>query len=478
MAGIFKEEKLDGENNHHEEPGVDSPTFQEHDPHYEKVLIRKIDRRLLPILGALYSIALVDRVNVSAARVAGMDEDLNLSIGDRWSIVLVVFFIPYFIFELPSNIVLRKVGSANWLSFIAFAWGTVMLGQGFVKSWDVLAACRVLLGLFESGFFPVFTRVVERFLTLDRLAIFYLVSVLIGGFSSILAFGLQQMEGTTGLRGWQWIFIIEGLITQVVAIGAWFVIIDFPDKATRKGFLSAEEGTFIAQRIQNDRGDAVPDSLTWAKFGQALLDWKLWAFALMFASSTMPAYAFAYFAPVIIHGMGYSGGIANLMSAPPVVFAVISAMIFARISDRIRMRAPAIFGQCCVVIMGLMMTAYSTNDYVRYVGIFFGTAGCQGNIPAVLAYQSNNIRLQSKRAVGSALQIGFGAVGGVLASTTFLAEEAPLYRTGLWVTAAMQLMTICLAGFTTTFFWIRNKQQAEGRLKKPIEGQEGLRYTL
>lgn len=151
MAGIFKEEKLDGENNHHEEPGVDSPTFQEHDPHYEKVLIRKIDRRLLPILGALYSIALVDRVNVSAARVAGMDEDLNLSIGDRWSIVLVVFFIPYFIFELPSNIVLRKVGSANWLSFIAFAWGTVMLGQGFVKSWDVLAACRVLLGLFESG---------------------------------------------------------------------------------------------------------------------------------------------------------------------------------------------------------------------------------------------------------------------------------------------------------------------------------------
>jgi len=123
----------------------------QHDSHKAKALIRKIDRRLLPILGALYSIALIDRINVSAARVAGMDADLGLSIGNRYTVALVVFFIPYFIFELPSNIALRKVGSANWLSFIAFAWGCTMLGQGFVNSYQTLAVCRVLLGLFESG---------------------------------------------------------------------------------------------------------------------------------------------------------------------------------------------------------------------------------------------------------------------------------------------------------------------------------------
>lgn len=83
-----------------------------------------------------------------------MGEDLGLHIGSRYTIALVVFFPPYFFFELPSNIVLRRVGSANWLSFIAFAWGTVMLGQGFVKSYAALAACRALLGLFEAGFFP------------------------------------------------------------------------------------------------------------------------------------------------------------------------------------------------------------------------------------------------------------------------------------------------------------------------------------
>lgn len=116
-AALFEERK----------EGSRSPPLDErieYDSHSEKKLVRKVDWRLLPILGALYSIALIDRVNISAARVAGMDVDLGLTIGDRYTIALVVFFPPYFFLELPSNIVLRKVGSANWLAFIAFAWGS------------------------------------------------------------------------------------------------------------------------------------------------------------------------------------------------------------------------------------------------------------------------------------------------------------------------------------------------------------------
>lgn len=231
-------------------------------------------------------------------------------------------------------------------------------------------------------------------------------------------------------------------------------------------------------RIEDDRGDAVPDNLTWRKFFHNLTDLKLWAFALMFMNTTMPAYAFSYFAPVIIRGMGYSGGIANVLSAPPVVFAVISAFFFAWLSDKFHVRSPAILLQATITIVGLMLTAYHSNDGVRYFGIFLGQAGCQGNIPTVLAYQSNNIRLQSKRAVGSALQIGFGAIGGIIASTVFREQDAPLYRPGLWTTAGLQLFTIGLTLSTTLYFWAKNKQQSKGTLKTPIEGQEGLRYTL
>lgn len=135
-----------------------------------------------------------------------------------------------------------------------------------------------------------------RYEVQKRLAAFYLVSVFVGGFSNILAYGLMQMEGVSGLRGWQWIFvsnsfhelqqnhcssltcfqIIEGLLTQIVAIGAWFLIIDFPDKAHKKKFLTGGEAAFVKQRIHIDRGDADPDPLTWTKFFFHLRDWKLW----------------------------------------------------------------------------------------------------------------------------------------------------------------------------------------------------------
>ncbi|KAH0562490.1 hypothetical protein GP486_002819 [Trichoglossum hirsutum] len=432
-----------------------------YDRTYEAKLIRKVDYRLLPILGALYAISLIDRVNVRAltspspspvpflllgrnaniplkisnANVAGMGADLNLQVGSRYSIVLVVFFIPYFIFE---TICLRS------------------------------------------------------------LAVFYLFSVLVGGFSSILAYGLMQMEGLGHERGWRWIFvsisiwvnetehvadwaskkIIEGLLTQVIAILAWFVIIDFPDKAhQKKGFITSQDAEFIKKRINNDRGDAIADMLTTKKLKKHLLDWKLWSFAFMFMSTTMPAYAFAYFVPIIIKGMGYTAGVANLLAAPPVISAVVSAFAFAWVGDRYRMRGPLIAFQAIVTIVGLMITAYHKKNSVRYFGIFLGYAGCQGNIPAILAYQSNNIRLQSKRAVGSALQIGFGAIGGIIASTTFREKDAPRFLIGLWVTAGLQFLILCILTCTTLYFHHQNKKVDSGELAE-LEGQSGFRYTL
>ncbi|KAL6704979.1 hypothetical protein ACN47E_007382 [Coniothyrium glycines] len=452
----------------------------------EKRLVRKIDWRLLPILGALYSIALIDRTNISNARVAGMEADLQLQIGDRYTIVLVLFFPTYFLLELPSNIVLRKVGSANWLTFIAVSWGAVMIGQGFVESWVTLAICRVLLGALEAGFFPGCVYLITcwycRYETQKRLGGFYLVSVGIGGLANILAYGLMQMEGVGGIRGWQWIFIIEGILTCVVAIIGWFIILDFPDRAEKKGFLTRHEAAVVLQRIENDRADSVADPLTWAKFCHHLTDIRLWAYATMFMSTTMPAYAFSYFLPVILVGMGYSAGAANALAAPPSIAAMITAMGFAWLGDKYRVRAPVIAVQSVLAIIGLMIVAYTTNDDARYFGTFLGVCGCQGNIPAILAYQSNNIRGQSKRSVGSALQIGFGAIGGIIASTTFRQVDAPRYVTGLWVTAGLQFYILLVLCFTTAFFMKKNKmvdrQTANGEPVTPIEGQVGFKYTL
>ena len=131
-----------------------------------------------------------------------------------------------------------------------------------------------------------------------------------------------------------------------------------------------------------------------------------------------------------------------------------------------------------MVIVGLMITAYHKHNGVKYFGIFLGQAGCQGNVPTILAYHSNNIRRQSKRVVASALQIGFGAAGGIVASTTFREKDAPKYLVGFWVTASLQFVILLILAGATPYFYRQNKKVDEGTLKEPIEGKEGFKYTL
>ena len=176
--------------------------------------------------------------------------------------------------------------------------------------------------------------------------------------------------------------------------------------------------------------------------------------------------------------MGYTAGIANLLSAPPLLFAVPCTYAFSWIADKYRVRAPVIATQALIVLVGLMLTAYHRSNGVRYFGIFLGLAGCQGNIPAIIAYQSNNIRMQSKRSVGSATQIGFGGIGGIIASVAFKQSEAPTYRTGLWATAALQFYILACCGVMSIYFSRKNKQVEDGTIEVPIEGQEGFKYTL
>lgn len=267
-----------------------------------------------------------------------------------------------------------------------------------------------------------------------------------------------------------------------MAVSAWFIILDFPDKAEKKGFLTAAEAATVMQRIEDDRGDSVDDPLTWSKFCFHIRDIKLWGYATLFMSVTMPAYAFSYFLPVILLGMGYSAGQANALSAPPSFAAMIAAFAFAWLGDKYRVRAPVIAAQAILTIVGLMIVAYAQNHGARYFGTFLGVIGCQGNIPAILAYQSNNIRGQSKRSVGSALQIGFGAIGGIIASTTFKQKEAPRYFTGLWVTAGLQFYILAVLCCFTVYFVRKNRrvdqQRANGEPMDEIEGMAGFKFTV
>ncbi|PGH10718.1 hypothetical protein AJ79_05309 [Helicocarpus griseus UAMH5409] len=448
------------------------------DEAHQKRVIRRIDLRLLPILGLMYSISLVDRTNLGLALVAGMQTDLGLAIGDRYTIIVMVFFVAYIVFEIPSNLILPKAGAANWLAFLGVSFGASLIGMGFAKSWGTMALCRALLGVMEAGFLPGCTYLITcwytRFEVGKRLAGFWILSVICGGFSAIFAYVLTLLKGRHGLNGWSWIFIIEGAITSGVCLIGWFIIIDFPGKAD--SFLSPEEKQFVLDRINNDRGDAEEDKITASRIFYHLKDWKLyfWAFNLM--ASTLPGYAYSYFLPVILkEGMGFSTTESQLLSAPPYVLAAVMTYISGWISDKYQIRGPVIAVHQLLTAVGMLITAYGKENGARYFGAFLGIGFLQYCVPGVLTFQANNITSYSKRSVGSATCIIGGGLGGIFASVAFKSNESPEYTTGIWVTFAVSIVSIILIFVMDFYFWKVNRRAKEGRVL--IEGMENWFYT-
>jgi len=307
-----------------------------------------------------------------------------------------------------------------------------------------------------------------------RLAFFYLFSILLGGFSAIFAYALTLIAPRGGLNGWQWIFIIEGIITIVLGIFTYIFVADFPDK---NRFLTEEQTKLVLDRVEKDRGDSLPDKMTWQKLRLHLSDWTMWAFALMFLCATTPAYAIGFFITIILASMGFNVRDSLLLSAPPNVFAAMCTFGFAYISDRTQKRALLIAIQTVVTIIGLVVTAYAKNHGARYFGLFLAYGGASACVPGILSYNANNVVSHTKRSVSTAIIVSFGGVGGIFATTVYRQQDYPRYLNGIWATIGCQFLMLVLLAVTSYTFIRRNKLAREGKIG-PLEGQSGFYYTI
>jgi MFS family permease len=175
--------------------------------------------------------------------------------------------------------------------------------------------------------------------------------------------------------------------------------------------------------------------------------------------------------------MGHSPLMCQLLSAPPYAFACVIGFLCAALGDRIKKRGPIIAFSTIMCVVGLVLSAYSNNNGVRYLGAILGTVGCYSNVPAILSYQSNNIRTSSKRAVATALLVGSSGAAGIVASAVFRHEDAPRYLRGFIVTLVCQVVLLGAVVTMTILFRIANEKHRRGELKKPLEGHPDFTYT-
>ncbi|KAL4976048.1 major facilitator superfamily domain-containing protein [Aspergillus desertorum] len=455
---------------------------EEFSPEEQKKIIRRIDLRLVTITGLAYCVSLMDRTNLSMAAVAGMVVDLELYVGYRYSIVVLMFFVPYVIFQPPMTVITRKLGPTVFLGSIVILWGAILIGMGFTKNWQQMTACRVLLGLLEAGYFPgcvyLLSSWYARYDVQKRFSIFYLIGCVASALAGILAFGLMQLDGSQGLAGWRWIFILEGVITGAIGILAIIFLVDFPDRAHKSWkFLTERECAFVVRRINRDRSDGDAEPFTMKRFLKPALDLKIWAFAMVFFCVTTVSYAIAYFLPIILsEGMGFDTGTSQCLVAPPYAAAGFVMYGTSWVGDKYRTRGPVLIFNALLCIIGLPMMGFSTSNAVQYVGVFFTVAGSNSNIPAVMAYQANNVRGQWTRALSSATLVGFGGIGGIAGSLVFREQDKPHYRPGIWCAIACNLLLMLIVVVQSVWFRIANKRAERG--ERIIEGAPGFRYTI
>ncbi|CAD6923840.1 unnamed protein product [Tilletia controversa] len=430
---------------------VSGANFEKYDAAFIRKTMRRVDFRLVPILALAYAISLIDRTNISLARSAGMNIELQLSVGNRYSVVVIAFFPPYIAFELLSQMGLRKFGAARWLGAAVFLWGIVMPGAAFLLScWYLRSEVQV------------------------RLTYFYLIAAVASGFSSIIAYGLSLLNGREGISGWRWIFIIEGVATCFIGLLAWWLIVDFPHKAT---FLKPEEKAMVLSRIERERADATPDALTWAKVGGHACDIKLWLYAAFFMCSTLGASALQFFLPVILASLGYRGKQLYYHFIPPYVVVAPIALAGAYFADRTGYRSPVIIFNATLLAVGLALVAFVKDNDVRYFGVFLGVAGCNANVPAVISHSQVNIRQQSKRAYTSALIVAGGGLGGILSALVFREKDAKTgYRLGIWFTIGAQIFTVLGSIGLALYHAHRNRLARKGQVI--LEGLKGFFYQL
>jgi MFS family permease len=217
--------------------------------------------------------------NIGNARILGMEEDLGLT-HNQYNLALTVFFFTYSAFELPCNIILKKLRPSIWFSSIMVAWGIVTLCIGFVQNYKGLLIARIFLGITEAGLFPGVAYYLTMWYAPEDLAfrqgMFYSAGSAAGAFSGLLAYAIDKMDGVGGYAGWRWIFMIEGAATVVVAFIAFTVLQDEPATAQ---FLTKEEKRWVTSRLTvsgKSHENTEADQFKWHYVKAAVTDWQIW----------------------------------------------------------------------------------------------------------------------------------------------------------------------------------------------------------
>lgn len=391
-----------------------------------KKILRKIDLLVLPTIGILYILNYIDRQNLAAAKLQGITQDLNMST-EQFATAVSILFVGYLPFQIPSNLLITKISRPGMYICLAVAiWGAISAATAAVKTYGQLLAVRAILGAAEAVFFPGAIYYLSAWYTKaelgKRIAGLYIAQQVGNAFGGLFAAAVLQLDGVHNIRGWQWLFIIEGTATVGIGIICSCIMPEFPHNSR---ILSELERDLAVWRIESEAGAAegTEKESTLKGFLRALSDPKL---ALMIFCNMLSQTqgSIANYFPTLVDSLGFSSTISLLLTAPPYILAAIVYFGIMAYSDKKNTVYPLIMICIAISVVMYIIPMATLNVGARYFSMMILPFASVG--PQLLLYKTINLHLArpvSKRAAASALVNAIGGTSNIWAS--YLYYEGP-----------------------------------------------------
>ncbi|KAJ4298115.1 hypothetical protein N0V90_006014 [Kalmusia sp. IMI 367209] len=404
----------------------------------ERRLVRKLDWRILPCTWVLYMLGYLDRANIGNAKTGGLERDFDLT-SAQYSIIVLLFFVSYLIFEVPANMLLTRVRPSVFLPGLGLLWGTFAALMGSVQNWQQLAGMRFLIGFAEAGFAPgcafFLSSWYRRYELATRYALLYTSVPIAGAISGLLAGVItDHMDNVAGLPGWRWLFILEGIASIIAAMVIYFLMPDYPSNSKR--FLNEEESILACNRLAVDgialtQGTGVEQIPHWVAFKMTCSDWRVWAQCLLFVLVT-GSQTMQYFIPTLVKSFGWKGPSGQYKYKAKWQFIC------------------GLSGFGCLLFIIVTTVQIRMAQYVHTIFAFGTIYGCS---PLVKTWVSDVIpQPAAKRAVAIALINAIGNASSIYASWLWPDKDAPRYIPG-FATTTTWLGVLCVCTYIFSRFF-------------------------
>ena len=411
----------------------------------EQRTIRKISWRLLPLIVIIYFVAYIDRTNVGFAALT-MNKALGLtSYVFGWGAG--IFFLGYFLFEVPSNVILEKTGARIWIARIMITWGIISGAMAFATGPASFLTLRFLLGVAEAGFFPgmilYFTFWFPKAYRARVISALFIAVPGSNALAAIISGAILDMDGVLGLAGWQWMFIIEAVPAVLLAFAVLALMTDRPALAT---WLAPDEKEWLETQLADERRRI--ESAEHLSLGRALMDTRVLALSAIYFTIVTATYGITFFLPQIVKGIGLSNMQTGLVTAIPYTIGTIGMLLWGASSDRHDERRWHFCLAAVLAAAGLVGAGMFGSSFTALAFMSVATIGLYGSKPAFWPMPS--VFLTGTAAAGGIAMVNsIGNLGGYVGPfiVGWIKDSTGSFEAGLYFLAASALASGIIAWF-------------------------------